>query len=159
MYSRFENKTSQGFTLTEMLTAVSIIGMLSAIALPNYTNQVCRSESSEAISSVGSLQTIIAAYIDETGVYPTSWDDLNSIAAIMSKDGQMSGKFTEKWILPNENYEISVSEATTPIYNITAVPRDGCEKRSISACLNTSTGASALKKGNGTTNTATAVCT
>ena len=107
MHNYRKNQFPTGFTLTEMLIAVGIIGMLSAIALPNYTNQVCRSESSEAISSVGSLQTIIAAYIDETGVYPTSWDDLNSIAAIMSKDGQMSGKFTEKWILPNENYEIN----------------------------------------------------
>lgn len=133
--------------------------MLSAIALPNYLSQVCRSESSEAISSIGSLQTIIAAYIDETGVYPTSWDDLNSITAIMSNDGQMSGGFTKKWVLPNENYEITVSGPTTSIYNITADPRDGCDNRSIKACLNTSTGASALRKGDGTTNAATVVCT
>jgi len=150
---------NEGFTLTEIMISVAIIGILSSVALPNYTNQVCRSESSEAISSIGSLQTIIAAYIDETGVYPTSWDDLNSITAIMSKDGQMSGGFTKEWVLPNENYEITVSGPTTSIYNIAAVPRDGCEKRSISACLNTSTGASALKKGNGATNAATAVCT
>jgi prepilin-type N-terminal cleavage/methylation domain-containing protein len=159
MTRHFKNKISAGFTLTEMMIAVAIIGILSSIAIPNYTSQVCRSESSEAISSIGSLQTIIAAYIDETGVYPKSWDDLNSITAIMKKDGQMSGKFTEKWILPNENYEISVSGETTPIYNITAVPRDGCENRSINACLNTSTGASALTKGDGTTNAATVICT
>lgn len=152
-------KENHGFTLPEMMITVVIIGVLSSIAIPSYMNQTCKSKSAEAIASIGSLQTIIAAYIDETGVYPTSWDDLNSITAIMSNDGQMTGEFTKKWVLPNDNYEITVSGPTTSIYNITADPRDGCDNRSIKACLNTSTGASALRKGDGTTNVATIVCT
>ena len=152
-------KRQTGFSLPELVIVISIMSILSAVAMPNYVGQLCRSKSSEAISSIGSLQAIIAAYIDETGVYPTSWDDLNSITAIMSKDGQMSGGFTKNWVLPNDNYEITISGPTTSIYIITAVTRDGCENRSIKACLNTSTGASELKKGDGTTDAATVVCT
>ena len=81
-----------------MLIAVSIIGMLSSIAIPNYLNQACRSKSSQAIG-IGSLKAIIAAYIDETGVFPANWDDLNSINAIMGIEGEMTGAFSKKWVL------------------------------------------------------------
>ena len=148
-----------GFTLPEMMVTVAIIGILSSIAIPSYVSQTCKSKSAEAIASIGSLQTIIAAYIDETGVYPTEWDDLNSISAIMSAEGEMGGPFTKKWKLPSKYHEITVSGPTNSVYNITAEPLSSCEKRSIKACLNTSTGASKLNKGDGTTNAANAVCT
>lgn len=148
-----------GFTLPEMMATVAIIGILSSIAIPSYMSQTCKSKSAEAVASIGSLQAIIATYIDETGVYPIKWDDLNSISAIMGEEGQMSGPFTKKWKLPSKYHEIVVSGPTNSVYNITAEPLNGCEKRSIKACLNVSTGASKLNKGNGATNAANAVCT
>ena len=151
--------SNKGFTLPEIMAAVAIIGILSSIAVPNYVGQVCRSKSSEAITSIGSLKAIIATYIDETGVNPSTWDDLNSISAIMSNDGEMSGELSKKWVLPNENYEITISAPSNSIYNISAEPKDGCENRTIRACLNVSTGASKLNKGDGSTNAANAVCT
>ena len=153
-----EEKRS-GFTLTEMLIAVSIVGTLSAIAIPNYLNQTCRSKSSEAIASIGSLKTIISAYIDETGVYPSNWDDLNSISAIMSDKGEMNGPFTKKLKLPSKYHEITISGPIDSVYKITGEPLGGCEKRSIKACLNASTGASKLLKGDGNENATDVVCT
>ncbi|KZR92337.1 Fimbrial protein precursor [Synechococcus sp. MIT S9509] len=152
-------KRQPGFSLPELVIVTSIIGVLSAVAIPNYVGQLCRSETTEAVSSVGSLQAVISAYIDETGVLPTSWDELNSISAIMSNDGEMDGEFTEKWILPSEHYEITVSVPAIAIYNIKATPKDGCENLEIKACLNASTGASKLSKGDGKTNAVDVVCT
>ena len=77
----------------------------------------------------------------------------------MSNQGQASGNFSEKWVIPNEKYEIAITGPTESIYRITAEPIDGCKKRSIKACLNTSTGASELNKGDGTTDAEDAVCT
>ena len=108
MPNNYKVKHKTGFTLPEMLIAVSIIGMLSSIAIPNYLNQACRSKSSEAIASIGSLKAIIAAYIDETGVFPANWDDLNSISAIMGIEGEMTGAFSKKWVLPSKYHEIMV---------------------------------------------------
>ena len=115
--------------------------------------------SSEAIASIGSLKAIIAAYIDETGVFPANWDDLNSISAIMGIEGEMTGAFSKKWVLPSKYHEIMVLGPTNAIYNIKAEPLSGCENRSIKACLNSSTGASKLSKGDGTTNALDVVCT
>ena len=158
MDSHCKDRIDRGFTLTEMLIAVGIIGILSGIAIPSYLNQACRSKSSEAIASIGSLKAIIAAYIDETGVFPANWDDLNSISAIMGIEGEMTGAFSKKWVLPSKYHEIMVLGPTNAIYNIKAEPLSGCENRSIKACLNSSTGASKLSKGDGTTNALDVVC-
>ena len=154
-----KHQTQSAFTLTELLVTVAIVSILSSIALPNYTQSICRSKQAEAAASVGSLKTIIAAFIDETGVYPTKWDDLTRISAIMSNNGQISGEFTKEWILPNQHYEVTVTGPVSGIYNINAESRDSCKNRSIKACLNTSTGASELKKGNGRANALNVACT
>ncbi|QNI53312.1 pilin polypeptide PilA-like N-terminal methylation domain-containing protein [Synechococcus sp. BIOS-E4-1] len=148
-----------GFTLTELIIAVGIVVTLSFIAIPSYFSQACKSKTTEVISSVSSLQAIISAYIDETGAYPTNWDNLNSISAIMSVGGEMTGEFTEIWTLPSEHYEITVSGPASSTYNITGVSKDGCPNRDVKACLNASTGASKLSRGDGTTNAVDVICT
>ena len=49
---RAQRQSTSGFSLTELLAAISIIGILSSIALPNYTQSVCKSKQAEAIKEV-----------------------------------------------------------------------------------------------------------
>ena len=154
-----KNNSKNGFSLTEVLITVTIIGTLSAIAIPNYVSQLCRSESSEAESSIGSIQSIIAAFVDETSELPTTWNELTSIAAIMTNNGQAKGNLSTKITLPNEKYSIFVTGPTDSSYNISASRTDGCPNRDIISCLDLSNGASDLERGDGTTNAATPICT
>ena len=78
---------STGLTLMEMLVAVSFVGILSAIALPNYLHQVNRTRQNEAASTIAQIQTNIAAYTDEFGVLPASWAELNDASAVMTESG------------------------------------------------------------------------
>ena len=73
-----------GFSYTEAIITTSIIGILSTMAVPKYFEQIQQSNNPEAPSLVSSSPTIISAYIDATGELPTHWDELSSIAAVMT---------------------------------------------------------------------------
>lgn len=155
---RIRANRNRGFTLIEVLVSVTIVGLITSIAVPNYISQLCKTEAMEAKSTIASLQAIISAYIDETGVFPTSWDDLASISAIMTKYGIASGALTVPIELPSGFYKVSVNGPTNTTYGITARRIEGCAFRDINACLNPSNGASDMDIGDGSTGAKTVNC-
>lgn len=57
-----------GFTLIELLIVVAIIGILAAIAVPNFINAQGRAKLASTYASMKTIQTAIAAYmVDNNG--------------------------------------------------------------------------------------------
>ncbi len=57
----------KGFTLIELLVVVLIIGILSAIALPQYEKTVLKARAAEAISVLGSMRTAVDVWVLSNG--------------------------------------------------------------------------------------------
>ena len=154
-------KIKNGFSLIETLLTVAIISILSSVAIPNYFSQLCRAKAGEAEATISSLMAIISAYSDETGTVPESWNSLDSITAIMTSTGTAKGDFSNEITLPNENYTVSITEPqgnNSYLYTLEAQPKESCEDWDIKACLDLSTGASDIQRGNGVSPSKTPVC-
>jgi len=61
--------TARGFTLIEILIAVAIIGILVAIALPNYQDYVLRGKITEASSTLSDLRLRAEKFYGDNRTY------------------------------------------------------------------------------------------
>ena len=62
----------QGFTLIELMIVVAIVGILSAIAYPSYTEFVRRGHRADARAGLLQAQQWLERAATATGVYPTT---------------------------------------------------------------------------------------
>jgi prepilin-type N-terminal cleavage/methylation domain-containing protein len=156
--------TTQGFTLTESVVAVAIVGSLAAIATPKYFGQIQANCQRQSESSISRLLSQTQAYYDEYSETPTGWSDLDRIASIQTTNGPASGNSFETVVLPGCNYELTGNSSgdiinfeskrqtvgSNPIQGTDSNVKEESKSNTI-GCINTLTGMSDIRRGDGKT--------
>lgn len=86
------------FTLIELLIVVAIIGILAAVAVPNFLQAQIRAKTARAVSNMRTVEAGLEAYRIDKGTYPRwAWDG---------------------WGVPDQHYT-GFRDLTTPVAYVT----------------------------------------
>ena len=72
-------RVQQGFTLIELMIVVAIIGILAAVAIPQYQDYTKKAKIANAITAIESLKTAVALCMQETGAETGCSENTNGI--------------------------------------------------------------------------------
>ncbi|MDA5133805.1 pilin [Psychrobacter sp. ANT_H3] len=59
------NTAQKGFTLIELMIVVAIIGILAAIAIPQYQNYIAKSQVTRGVAELGALKTAVETCLND----------------------------------------------------------------------------------------------
>ena len=103
-----------GFTLIELLIVVAIIGILAAIAVPNFLNAQTRAKVSRTFADYRSIATALESYYVDTQDFPRDFNDIPPGFA-----PNYPGN-----IVYSQSVSTRLVSLTTPISYMSNLPRD-----------------------------------
>jgi prepilin-type N-terminal cleavage/methylation domain-containing protein len=121
-------KRHQAFTIGELIIVLIIIGILAAIAIPNFLEGSYRSPVTKVKSASRSLATAIEAYYVEHKAYPA----MRPMTSFTKKAKRLSkvGGLTLMSIEPGRP-DIGLAGLTTPVAFISELPMDECAQKNV----------------------------
>ena len=105
----------RGFTLIELMIVLAVVGILSAVAYPSYTEYVRRGHRADARTGLLQAQMWMERAATATGVYPTNADTTKILPAALSWTGDANKRYT---------IGFKANTSTTSTYTLIAKRKD-----------------------------------
>jgi len=116
-----------GFTLIELLIAVAIVGILAAVALPSYQEQVRKSRRADAVSMVAAVQQAQERWRANNASYGSLADVTRATSAVPPGLGLNATS-------ANGYYTLDIAGAAPAGYTITATAVAGTSQALDTGC-------------------------
>lgn len=110
-------KNQDGFTMIELLTVVSIIAILAAIAIPQFSAYRERAYTSEGYVLGGDIRKDIQEFYDHTGRFPK-----DNTEAGLPPSSHLRGKYVEAISVRDGAFDIAFTENIGRYKVLTARP-------------------------------------
>ncbi len=117
-------RSQKGFTLIELMIVVAIIGILAAIAIPNFLNLKDKALFGTAKANVDVLRSVLASYAadSDTNKYPVGSLDFGEIKTLLPQANLPGNELEAKWVTGSFVY--TSADGTTFDITVQAADRD-----------------------------------
>ena len=115
-------KAQKGFTLIELLIVIAIIGILAAIAIPMYKTQTIKAKMTEVTNGMSNVASAVAAYMQETGGWPTASDKLLIQSSLGVSTGALSRIDTMAVLVGVITATVTSIDVTVDGFNLVMTP-------------------------------------
>ena len=110
---RAARTAEQGFTLLELMIVMVVIGLLAAIAIPSYTNNVRNAREAVLKEDLHAMRTAIDSYTVDKQKAPQTLDDLVQAGYLKSLPVDPFTRRSDTWV-PVQSDSLSTVDQTEP---------------------------------------------